>query len=128
MAESPVTRNELAILFKAVDERFALVFKALETAAATARRETEMVAASSKEALSIASHEAEKKNIELNDVRHRFIPREVYDAHREEQEKKFEAYKIEQARVRVTAIRALVSVGFGVIALGFTLLTMLLRR
>jgi hypothetical protein len=36
-------------------------------------------------ALAVAAHEAEKKNAELNDVRHRFIPREVFDSYRESQ-------------------------------------------
>jgi hypothetical protein len=36
-------------------------------------------------ALDVAANETDKKNSELNDVRHRFIPREVFDAYREQQ-------------------------------------------
>jgi hypothetical protein len=36
-------------------------------------------------ALNLAREESEKKNAELNDVRHRFIPREVFDSYREQQ-------------------------------------------
>lgn len=36
-------------------------------------------------ALDVAANEAEKKNTELNDVRHRFIPREVFDSYKDQQ-------------------------------------------
>lgn len=36
-------------------------------------------------AIQLAARESEKKNEELNDVRHRFIPREVFDAYKEQQ-------------------------------------------
>jgi hypothetical protein len=42
-------------------------------------------------ALKVAASETDKKNTELNDVRHRFIPREVFDSYKEEQSKKSRA-------------------------------------
>jgi hypothetical protein len=42
-------------------------------------------------ALKIAAREADKKNTELNDVRHRFIPREVFDTYRESQQRRARA-------------------------------------
>ncbi len=67
-------------------------------------------------AVELAAAEAEKKNAELNDVRFRFIPREVFEQYRDEQMKRNRA-----------VIVGFITAGLAIIALGLTLLGMLLR-
>jgi len=43
---------------------------------------------SQEQALRVAANETDKKNAELNDVRLRFIPREVFESYKEEQSKR----------------------------------------
>lgn len=65
-------------------------------------------------AVDTAETERTKKDAELNDVRHRFIPREVFDAYKEEQIRSIRAYQIEQDRRR----RAFL-ISFATLALGY---------
>lgn len=66
------------------------------------------------DALLTAERESEKKNAELNDVRHRFIPREVFDT-----------YKDEQAKKARSALITFVVMGLTIIGLVFSLLQQL---
>jgi hypothetical protein len=62
-----------------------------------------------KASITIAAHEQQKRDAELNDVRHRFVPREVFEAYQSEQQKK--------AR----------SVIFGFVVTGLTIVGLLLQ-
>lgn len=54
--------------------------RAHETRHSSEQRAVDAAFAAMQKALDVAAHEAEKKNQELNDVRHRFIPRETFEA------------------------------------------------
>jgi hypothetical protein len=66
-------REHLCELRKADDRRYTQQFKAIALA------------------LKVAAKEARAKNAELNDVRHRFIPREVFDTYKESQQRRARA-------------------------------------
>src|SRR6478609_6742118 len=66
-------REHLYALRKADDRRYTQQFKAIALA------------------LKVAAKEARAKNTELNDVRHRFIPREVFDTYKESQQRRARA-------------------------------------
>jgi hypothetical protein len=63
-------REHLKELMRANDRRYMENFKAVA------------------KALKVAARETRAKNTELNDVRHRFIPREVFEAYKAEQVKR----------------------------------------
>jgi hypothetical protein len=66
-------------------------------------------------AIDLAADEADKKNTELNDVRLRFIPREVFDNYKTEQEG-----KIRNALIFMF-VEGLAIVGLGLVVLGLIL-------
>ncbi len=87
------------------DDRFAGQETANKIALASLQREADAYKA-----------EADKKNVELNDVRHRFIPREVFDAYKEDQTKRMRAM-----------LGTLIVMGLTIVGLGLTLIGILIK-
>ena len=70
--------------------------------------------------IKLVAHQAEEKNKELNDVRHRFIPREVFERFAEDQSKRFELFQagIDQYRVQQQARTRALVIAMAPMALG----------